>query len=539
MMTKLGSVAICLFALHGCGGSDSESKPESTTVTISGQIEGLAGEITVSVNGSNEILTTNGQFTLATPVARETSYTITIVDHPAGLTCFIDNATGTTANSNISNVSISCSGLEGTAYSFSSLGFEQKDPSVLSFAFHLVNRQTNLAVDNLTTSNVRDYLAVYENDSPVSLSESFLEVEPLATLNAEYTTVFAIDISGSIKGDELKQITDSIKTNIMDADGNSLLDPNQRVTILTFDSAVTTIINQSQSISSISAALDAVSVGGNSTNLYGAIAEGVSAWENSISLDLISYGSLILFTDGNDTSSLVSKEEAKSGIGTKDIYFISIGSEADSTVLKEFTDADNIFEIDEFNQLSEIVSSTLAHAKTYEDGLYLLSYATPKRAGEHVLKIEARDDYTCSSAVSESEEQQMSSTGILTDCLDYVEFDFNASGFSDVTPVITISGATRTISETALWRTKVRWTREQADLNWNLFVCQGSITMNTSDDKSSATFTRAPQGLSVAEITVSDNLSGTSTSEYLAMSNDERDFQFDRANISLEDMCNH
>ncbi len=527
--------------LIGCSGGDSGpgSSVDPNTVSIGGEIVGLSGEIEITINGQSEWLTANGEFTAETRVQQDENYRVALGDMPEGLSCTIENATGV-ATVNINNILITCEGLETVAYSLKDLNFETQTPSVISFIFNLIDRETNTAIQGINKDNIKDFLTLTENGSAVSSSESFLEVETLRDLQADYELIFAIDISSSLSSDDLAAITASIKSVLRDEQGNSMLEPNQKVTILTFDSTVTTLIKESIDIDSLFEVLDSISVGGNSTNLYGAIKAGAEAWDNEVSLSQIKYGSLMLFTDGNDTSELVSKEDALAAVSDKDIFFVTVGSETDTTVLKEFTDRQNIFSISEFGELNSAVSAAIERVKTFENGLYVLSYATPKRAGSHTLTITARDDYRCDTAVTDDEQNQLANSGTISGCQDQVSYDFSAAGFTDATPALKITGPSRSVDETVAVSARVRWTRETPVYNWNVQVCEGEITTSETIEAgiSTMSFTRVHNELTIAYYTVQDDLSGTFGEGYLVMSDEERDFQFERS-VTVEDFCNH
>ncbi|MDA8621134.1 VWA domain-containing protein [Psychrosphaera sp.] len=532
------SFSMVALLLQGCSGSDSDKTTNiaPNTASISGSINGLAGQVTVSLNGNEQTFTTNGDFTFSTRVTLDESYNVTLVSQPTGLNCNIANANGTVTG-NVSNIDITCSGLEGTAYSLNNLGFSAQAPSVLTFAFHLVDRFTGKAVEALTTSNVKDYLRVTENDLPVSTSESFLEVDPLVGLDSIYTTVFAIDISASLTEDDLNEVISSIKGSISDSNGDSLLAPNQRISIYTFDSNVQLVVENDRDIDSILTALNSISVGGNSTNLFGGIKQSAESWENEISTELVSYGSLVLFTDGNDSSGLVSKENALASVASKDIYFIVLGEESNTQTLAEFTPESNIFKIEDFNQLTTVLSSTLDFAKSYENGLYILSYATPKRAGSHELTIAANDDFDCQTSVNDTEAQQISDTGNIKDCVDEVSHTFDASGYTDIAPELELTGVSTSLAPSVDWQARVRWTNSTSDLDWQVESCVGNISVNVSEDKKTATFTRASDDFSMIYIEVTDLNTLVTQNGYLKMSDNESDIQKAK-NQRDSELCN-
>lgn len=509
--------------LLGCGGSSTSEEGPEGTVGFSGTIEGLVGTITVNVNGTPQVFMTNGSFVLDARVEVGSSFNINVTDTQEGLNCSVENGSGI-AETSQTNVLISCTGLESQAYSINALDFEYASPSsVLSTSLHLVDRKTGDAIDNLTSDNFSEYLTILENDLPVSEKESFIEIDNVTDLNTNYTTVFAIDVSASIEPTDLELVKDGIKSIIVDDKGDSLLLDNQNVSILTFDGDVQFVIEHSQDINAITTAINSIEVGGNSTNLYGAIEAAATNWENQVSLESISYGSMILFTDGNDSSFLVSKEQALEASIGKDLYFITLGADTDRSVLEEFTEPENIFELDNIASVGRYLSDALAHVKSYENGLYVVGYATPKRAGNHKITFATNDDFTCQTAVSQDEEQQLSNSGNLEGCVDSVEFEFNADNFTDVDPILDVIGVSKTVSPMAEWQVKLRWSNDTPRYQWSTTLCMGDITPSIKSDV--ITFTRNIDELSIIRVDVTETNTGFNQRKFLFMAEDNEDLE--------------
>lgn len=521
-MKKLLSSLLLTGVLFGCESGDDEF---AGTYSLSGTVTGLTGTLTVSVNGTEELLTDNGSFTLTTRINENESYQVSILDTSDDLTCSITNERGQ-STVDVTNIEIGCNGNQGVAYHLNGLAFNTEEPSIVTFAFHLIDRFTNQAIDTLNKDNITDYLNVTENGSAVSPSESFLEIDQFDTFNAEYVTVFAIDVSSSMSSRELTQITDAIKGIVADPQtGESKLQANQSVTLLTFDSTVKQLIEKSQDPAAIANALDTIRVGAPSTNLYGAIQEGVSKWDNEISLQQISYGSLIIFTDGNDTSAVVTKSQALTAAEGKDLYFISIGSDTDTSIFKEFTNPANIFDMADFSQLNTVLSQAIEQVKTYENGLYILSYASPKRAGSHNLTIEAIDDYRCDTAINDFESSQLADSGTIKNCADKQSYQFNADNFTDVMPELTLQGPRIAMLEEITLTTKLRWTHETPSFNWTVTNCRGNFEHQISENNQQITFTRTSDELAVAYLKVFDDLTNTMSESYVYLLNSQSDFE--------------
>jgi hypothetical protein len=78
--------------------------------TISGSASGLAGTLVLQNSGTDDlIVTANGAFTFATPVAHGANYAVSMKSRPAGQACSVNNGAGTVFDANITTVSIVCS----------------------------------------------------------------------------------------------------------------------------------------------------------------------------------------------------------------------------------------------------------------------------------------------------------------------------------------------------------------------------------------------------------------------------------------------
>jgi hypothetical protein len=83
----------------------------TNTFTIGGTLSGLASgvQVTLDNNGADPlILTANGTFTFATPVAYGGVYNVTVGTPPSGELCSVSNATGSSVSSNVTSVGVVC-----------------------------------------------------------------------------------------------------------------------------------------------------------------------------------------------------------------------------------------------------------------------------------------------------------------------------------------------------------------------------------------------------------------------------------------------
>jgi hypothetical protein len=91
-----------LFLLVACNNS-------AGVYTIGGKITGLKGTIILDLNGyQTTTLYADSDFVFMGGKASGTSYNVTVKTQPSGLVCRVTNGTGTIADYNIRDVSVSC-----------------------------------------------------------------------------------------------------------------------------------------------------------------------------------------------------------------------------------------------------------------------------------------------------------------------------------------------------------------------------------------------------------------------------------------------
>lgn len=78
--------------------------------TVGGSVTGLNGIGLVLANGTDRLSVPSGatSFTLPTPVASTSGYTVTVATQPNGLSCSVQNGTGVIGTANVTNVAVSC-----------------------------------------------------------------------------------------------------------------------------------------------------------------------------------------------------------------------------------------------------------------------------------------------------------------------------------------------------------------------------------------------------------------------------------------------
>lgn len=96
--------------LAACGGGGSASSPPAATYSISAKVAGLtATGLSLDVNGSDVAISGGSTgSTLASNLANNTAFTVTVAAQPGGENCAITNGAGTISSANVTDVSVNC-----------------------------------------------------------------------------------------------------------------------------------------------------------------------------------------------------------------------------------------------------------------------------------------------------------------------------------------------------------------------------------------------------------------------------------------------
>jgi hypothetical protein len=113
LVPSASAVALSLL-LTACGGGGSGTNAPAATYSLEGSVSGLVGSglvLSVTASGSSSAsVAANGTVDLATGVAANTSYTVTVATQPSSpaQVCGVTNGSGTIGNANVTNVAVSC-----------------------------------------------------------------------------------------------------------------------------------------------------------------------------------------------------------------------------------------------------------------------------------------------------------------------------------------------------------------------------------------------------------------------------------------------
>ncbi len=232
-----------------------------------------------------------------------------------------------------------------------------------------------------------------ESGKPISLFESNLTVLPRCT-GFEFTSVLLLDMSGSIvHSGSLPLLQEAAKGFI-----SQLTSEFQEVSVLLFDGQedVQVLHDFTTDKEALMTAIDSLSsyeIVDKSTNLNGAVLQGLAALDDRFLLSpdtvLHQQGTLVVFTDGTDQAGLIEDATAADAVSLAPhhVYSIGLGAEIDPDHLQTLGTAGSVFPngttevADAFNQVGEEI---VLDSQRY----YVIGYCSPKRSGDHALRLE-------------------------------------------------------------------------------------------------------------------------------------------------------
>lgn len=152
-----------------------------------------------------------------------------------------------------------------------------------------------------------------------------------------------------------------------------------------------------------------------STNLHGAIVKGVEVLRKQLERSPVplSFGTLVVFTDGTDHAARASRDDARRAIESVefDVFMIGVGAEIDEQGLRALSKSGAALSKDsstvgaQFDAIAERIEG-------FSKRFYLLGYCSPARAGRHRVTIEP---FT-SDGKSGKLEHEFSADGFGPDC---------------------------------------------------------------------------------------------------------------------------
>jgi hypothetical protein len=242
-----------------------------------------------------------------------------------------------------------------------------------------------------------DKFTIYEDGDKVSEFESKQTILNPRVAAAHYTLLL-IDMSGSIV--ESKKVDDVVAAA---ETFTERVEKYQKVGVYAFDGSTDLypVVPFTESGAAAKGGIERLKSykpRDPSTNLNGAVVEGLKTLRKSLDQDpkALKFGTLVVFTDGTDRANRVSKKELNKAIGADeykdfDIFAIGVGAEMDNSRLEDIGRTGTVKEKDQANT-GKAFDDVAARVEGMTQRYYLLSYCSPSRAGEHEVRIEAKND---------------------------------------------------------------------------------------------------------------------------------------------------
>jgi hypothetical protein len=258
------------------------------------------------------------------------------------------------------------------------------------WVFFTVDKGRKDPVGGLTA----DDFAIYEDDGLVSKFESKQTIQNPEVAAVMYTLLL-VDMSGSVtESGQSEALVDAAKS-FTDQVGK-----HQKVGVYAFDGEekLHSVVPFTEAQGSVQGGLDGLrkyKAKDPSTNLHGAVVEALRELKASLDKEKkpLKFGTLVVFTDGTDRAARMSREEMRREVGDEkyqnyEMFAIGVGAEIEKAHLedigKDGTElaSDRAKVKDAFDKMAAKIE---AHTKRF----YLLSYCSPARKGEHLVRIEA------------------------------------------------------------------------------------------------------------------------------------------------------
>lgn len=244
-----------------------------------------------------------------------------------------------------------------------------------------VKDASGMGVSDLVTSDFE----VLEDGKAVSPTESAMTVKNKDGISYNIKTVLLLDNSASV-GSNLNEIKNAA-TNLV-----SKIVDQQEVAIYVFSEEAVLVQDFTNDITLLTNAINSISLGYATTNLYGSIETSVTRWDDFYSTQSIEQGYMIAITDGSDTQGSSTLQEALDAIGDKNVFTIGLGSEQDQYALKQLGTA-GYYSLENYSELSDKFAEIQDEIISYANSFYFLYYMSPKRGDNvHSLKLMVKEN---------------------------------------------------------------------------------------------------------------------------------------------------
>ena len=305
----------------------------------------------------------------------------------------------------------------GLEVSVAGQGFALPQNVFITFKIQEIINGDTIGLSDLS----KDNFTIFENDKAINPLESEVKITPLPGEFNIYTLLL-LDLSGSIfmNPTSLQTLKDAalsfLSQVIRDSNGN----PQAAVYYFDGTADIHELIDFTSDTTALAQAINDINADlpqDRSTNLHGGIEQGAMIVDDLAGVDesgVVSTSQLVVFTDGDDEASWRTEQDAANAINATmgkevSVFTIGLGEIIDPDKLELFG-RDGFEFADDFDVLIQSFRNIAARICSNVNSFYFFEYCSPKRNGEHTLKLD----------IEKSNSQKAS-----------VTYCFDATGFTD------------------------------------------------------------------------------------------------------------
>ena len=260
--------------------------------------------------------------------------------------------------------------------------------------FFQVDTTEGKPVNDLTTS----YFIITDGGMPNSPSESAPRIKKHDELPYELKTVLMLDNTLSL-GEHIHDVQEAARTLVLQADAINETDRNgstgnQKIAVWSFEDEPIRRQDFTNDVAVLLDAINAIELGTNSTNLYGAVDVGLDQWYDTYDVNKIVQGFLIVLTDGEDTrrarelAEIVERIEHEG----KRVFTVGVGEEAfvpENIEALELLGSAGSYTFRNFSDLVRHFELIQDYLHRFANSFYNLYYLTPRvDTGMNTLEIQ-------------------------------------------------------------------------------------------------------------------------------------------------------
>jgi len=258
---------------------------------------------------------------------------------------------------------------------------ETKLPNTVELVFQVLDLNGS-GVTNLQLSDFE----VFEDELPLSISESGLNIVKCATTPYKLKTVLMLDNSTSLEND-LNTIRNSAKQIVHG------MRPNQFASLYQFSDKPVLLWDFTLDIDWLKNLIDNnYKLGVRSTDFYGAMKYGAGRWVDVVSMDSVVQGCLVVISDGEDTQGSTSLAQGLNAVHNKLVYSIALGPALQPEIMNAFSTGGS-FKPGQENEIIKRFIDMENSVVKIANSFYFLTYSSPKRGNkDHSLKVRIKNN---------------------------------------------------------------------------------------------------------------------------------------------------